>query len=210
MLSHLVLGAGLLTEAIRLFYHFGGLCAASSLTTLTMDHTSSSKEETSGLKVSSGSKTGPDWMCLDKRNRGGDLPLRAIQHSRVPSRQPRRNAAFELTSWNWKSFNSTPFFVSFIFSFANMVLQSFSRWEPVQECFLKPSLQWPDIHYPLLCAFLFYSVQSSFQCFNTIFVHAWQESDVTLANQCTTLCNLSQQKCCTFKKNKKREQKWTC
>lgn len=96
MLSHLVLGAGLLTEAIRLFYHFGGLCAASSLTTLTMDHTSSSKEETSGLKVSSGSKTGPDWMCLDKRNRGGICPLEQYSIAGCPADSPKET---QLLNW---------------------------------------------------------------------------------------------------------------
>lgn len=64
--------------------------------TLTMDHTFSLKEETPGLKVSIGSKTGPDWMFLDKQNQR-DLPLRAIQQT---SRQPPGTAAFELTSRN--------------------------------------------------------------------------------------------------------------
>ena len=76
-----------------------------------------------------------------------------------------------------------------------------SRWETVQECFLKLSLRWPYMHHPLLCPFLFYNIQSSLHCLNTTFVQTWQDGDVTLDNQRAT-CSLSTSwKCCTSRKN---------
>lgn len=157
-----------------------------------MDHTSSSNEETLGLKASSGSKTGPDWMCLDKQN-WGDLPLRAIQQTGI-QQAASGHPSFWINQQEWRDpvLIPLPLCLLHIFfrQYGSVAFFLCSRWETLQGCSLKPALQRPDIHHPLFCPFLFYSIQSFFQCLNTNFVQTRQTSDVTLANQCAT-CQFS-------------------
>lgn len=158
-----------------------------------MDHTSSSKEKTSGLKVSSGSKTRPDWMCLDKQNRR-DLPLRAIQKTGIQQTASRYRSFWinqqkqgdpvliPLPSLSPSYFLLPIWFCSLFFFCApdgKLYRNVFSG--------LLYSDQTNVLLSPPSC-FTFY--QASFQYLNTIFLQTWQAGDVTPANQCP-VCTFS-------------------